>query len=98
MGYKFQFVTLAGWHLLNYHSFELASKYKHQGMSAYAALQASEFESVEAGYTAVRHQREVGTAYFDRVLTTLSGKANLSTGAMKHSTEEEQFSNARTVN
>ncbi len=94
LGYKFQFVTLAGWHLLNYYSFDLASKFLTQGMSAYASLQASEFESAEQGYTAVRHQREVGAAYFDQVLTTLSGGAKMSTGAMKDSTEEEQFTEA----
>jgi isocitrate lyase len=92
LGYKFQFVTLAGWHLLNYYSYDLASKFAEQGMSAYADLQAAEFASAETGYTAVRHQKEVGTAYFDKVLNTLSGSMELSTGAMKHSTEEEQFS------
>lgn len=98
LGFKFQFITLAGWHLLNYYSYDLASKFAEQGMSAYAALQAAEFQSAEKGYTAVRHQKEVGTAYFDRVLTTLSGNANLSTGAMKHSTEEEQFTTSPSFN
>lgn len=97
LGYKFQFITLAGWHLLNYHSFDLASKFLREGMTAYAGFQASEFESAEAGYTAVRHQREVGAGYFDRVLTSVSGNDGVSTGAMKHSTEEEQFSHAHGV-
>lgn len=90
MGYKFQFITLAGWHLLNYHSFELAAEYAKRGMSAYVDLQESEFGKEVAGYTATRHQREVGTGYFDQILMTVSeGKA--STGALEHSTEAEQF-------
>jgi isocitrate lyase len=90
MGYKFQFITLAGWHLLNYHSFALAEAYAVQGMPAYVDLQEAEFAKEKAGYTATRHQREVGTGYFDRVLMTVSeGKA--STGALEHSTESEQF-------
>lgn len=90
MGYKFQFITLAGWHLLNLHSFELAAAYSKSGMPAYVELQDREFAQEPDGYTATRHQREVGTAYFDQVLMTVSeGKA--STGALAHSTEEEQF-------
>lgn len=90
MGYKFQFITLAGWHLLNYHSFALAEDYAQRGMPAYVDLQEAEFAREKAGYTATRHQREVGTGYFDQVLMTVSeGKA--STGALAHSTESEQF-------
>lgn len=90
MGYKFQFITLAGWHLLNYHSFALAADYAKRGMPAYVDLQEAEFAREKAGYTATRHQREVGTGYFDQVLMTVTeGKA--STGALAHSTEAEQF-------
>ena len=90
MGYKFQFITLAGWHLINYHSFALAESYAERGMPAYVELQNSEFAKESEGYTATRHQREVGTGYFDHVLMTVSeGKA--STGALEHSTETEQF-------
>jgi isocitrate lyase len=90
MGYKFQFITLAGWHLVNYHSFSIAEDYAKRGMPAYVDLQNAEFESEDKGYTATRHQREVGTGYFDKVLMTITeGKA--STGALKHSTEAEQF-------
>ena len=90
MGYRFQFITLAGWHLVNYESFELARQYAKSGMPAYVALQEQEFASENVGYTATRHQREVGTGYFDQVLMTVSeGKA--STGALSHSTEAEQF-------
>jgi isocitrate lyase len=90
MGYKYQFVTLAGWHLVNYHSFELAKGYQQEGMSAYVRLQQREFASEKDGYTATRHQREVGTGYFDQVLMAItSGQA--STAALKGSTESEQF-------
>lgn len=90
MGYKFQFITLAGWHLINYYSFDLANAYSSHGMPAYVDLQEKEFAAEVDGYTATKHQREVGTKYFDTVLTTItSGKA--STVAMKDSTEEEQF-------
>ncbi len=90
MGYKFQFITLAGWHLLNYHSFDLASRYAKEGMPAYVALQEAEFAGEANGYTATRHQREVGTGYFDQVLMAITeGKA--STGALAHSTEAQQF-------
>ncbi len=90
MGYKYQFITLAGWHLVNYHSYDLAHKYARSGMSAYVELQEAEFGSEDRGYTATRHQREVGTGYFDQVLMTVTeGKA--STGALAHSTEADQF-------
>jgi len=90
MGYKFQFVTLAGFHALNHGMFELALGYKDRGMAAYSELQQAEFASEAAGYTATRHQREVGTGYFDRVATTISsGKS--STTAMGESTESAQF-------
>lgn len=88
LGYKFQFITLAGWHLLNYHTFDLARAYSHSGMTAYVNLQEAEFAQAKNGYTAVRHQQEVGTGYFDQVLQTVSeGKA--STGALSGSTEEQ---------
>jgi len=90
MGYKFQFVTLAGFHALNYSMFELARGYKDQGMAAYSALQQAEFESEQYGYTATRHQREVGTGYFDEVAQVISG-GNSSTTALEGSTEKEQF-------
>ncbi len=90
-GYKFQFITLAGWHLLNYHTFDLARRYSTEGMSAYVGLQQAEFAAEEAGYTATRHQQEVGTGYFDTVLNAVtSGRS--STAALAGSTEEEQFS------
>ncbi|WP_096271069.1 isocitrate lyase [Paucisalibacillus globulus] len=90
MGYKFQFVTLAGFHALNYSMFELARKYKETGMAAYSELQQNEFQSEEFGYTATRHQREVGTGYFDEVAQVISGGTS-STVALKGSTEEAQF-------
>ncbi|PRQ08313.1 isocitrate lyase [Enhygromyxa salina] len=90
MGYKFQFVTLAGFHALNHSMFELARGYKASGMSAYAQLQAEEFAAEANGYTAVRHQREVGTGYFDRVTQVISG-GQASTLAMQGSTEVAQF-------
>ncbi len=90
MGYKFQFVTLAGFHALNHGMFELALGYKDRGMAAYSELQQAEFASEAQGYTATRHQREVGTGYFDMVATTISsGKS--STTAMGESTESAQF-------
>ncbi|RXT13511.1 isocitrate lyase [Ammoniphilus sp. CFH 90114] len=91
MGYKFQFVTLAGFHSLNYGMFELARGYKDRGMAAYSELQQAEFTSEVHGYTATRHQREVGTGYFDEVSQIISGGTS-STTALKGSTEEEQFS------
>jgi isocitrate lyase len=90
MGYKFQFVTLAGFHSLNHSMFELARTYKERGMGAYSELQQAEFESEKNGYTATRHQREVGTGYFDEVSNIISGGTS-STTALSGSTEEEQF-------
>ncbi|MED4282206.1 isocitrate lyase [Priestia megaterium] len=90
MGYKFQFVTLAGFHALNHSMFELARGYKTRGMAAYSELQEREFASEVNGYTATRHQREVGTGYFDEVAQVVSGGTS-STTALKGSTEEEQF-------
>src|SRR3954464_603350 len=90
MGYKFQFVTLAGFHSLNHARFELASAYRERGMAAYSELQQAEFASEADGYTATRHQREVGTGYFDLVAQTLSG-GKASTAALAESTEAEQF-------
>jgi len=90
MGYKFQFVTLAGFHSLNHGMFELALGYKDQGMAAYSELQQKEFASEAAGYSATRHQREVGTGYFDQVAMTISGGAS-STTALADSTEAAQF-------
>ncbi|MFL6721877.1 MAG: isocitrate lyase [Sphingomonas sp.] len=90
MGYKFQFVTLAGFHSLNHAMFELASDYRDRGMAAYAELQQAEFDSEAAGYTATRHQREVGTGYFDAVATAVAGGQS-STVALKESTEAAQF-------
>jgi isocitrate lyase len=90
MGYKFQFITLAGWHMVNFHSFELAQQYAEEGMPAYVRLQEAEFAKEAAGYTATRHQREAGTGYFDQVLMTLSG-GDAATAALAGSTETEQF-------
>jgi isocitrate lyase len=90
MGYKFQFVTLAGFHALNHSMFELARGYKDRGMAAYSQLQEAEFASEENGYTATRHQREVGTGYFDQVSMVITGGTS-STTALKGSTEEAQF-------
>ncbi|MCG7336502.1 isocitrate lyase [Sporosarcina sp. ACRSM] len=90
MGYKFQFVTLAGFHSLNHSMFNLAHDYKDNGMAAYSKLQQAEFASEEKGYTATRHQREVGTGYFDEVSQVISGGQS-STTAMQGSTETAQF-------
>jgi isocitrate lyase len=90
MGYKFQFVTLAGFHSLNHGMFELARRYREHGMSAYSDLQSAEFASEAHGYSATRHQREVGTGYFDLVNMAVSG-AGASTAAMTASTEASQF-------
>ena len=90
MGYKFQFVTLAGFHSLNHGMFELALGYKDRGMAAYSELQQREFASETDGYSATRHQREVGTGYFDQVALTISGGAT-STTALGESTEAAQF-------
>ncbi|QKI81180.1 isocitrate lyase [Kroppenstedtia eburnea] len=94
MGYKFQFITLAGFHSLNNSMFELAHGYKDQGMAAYSRLQEREFSNEAIGYTATRHQREVGTGYFDAVSMVISGGTS-STTALKGSTEEEQFTAAK---
>ena len=90
MGYKFQFVTLAGFHALNHSMFKLSLDYKERGMTAYSQLQQEEFDMEAQGYTATKHQREVGTGYFDAVSTVISGGQS-STLALKGSTEEEQF-------
>jgi len=90
MGYKFQFITLAGFHALNYSFFTLAKDFVARGMSAYADFQEQEFASEVLGYTATRHQREVGTGYFDAVATIVS-EGRASTTALKGSTEAEQF-------
>jgi isocitrate lyase len=89
MGYKFQFITLAGFHALNYSMFDLAHGYARNNMSAFVDLQEKEFAAAERGFTAVKHQREVGVGYFDAVTTTVEREA--STQALKGSTEEEQF-------
>lgn len=90
MGYKFQFITLAGFHSLNYGMFRLAHDYARRQMSAFVELQQAEFAAVAQGFTAVKHQREVGTGYFDAVTQTIQGGQS-STVALKGSTEEEQF-------
>jgi len=90
MGYKFQFITLAGFHALNYSMFKLARGYSERGMSAYSALQQAEFELESQGYSATRHQREVGTGYFDEV-TQVIAAGQSSTTAMTESTEAAQF-------
>jgi isocitrate lyase len=90
MGYKFQFITLAGFHNLNYHMFKLAQDYESRDMTAYAELQQAEFASEADGYTATKHQREVGTGYFDLVAQTISSGGS-STLALEDSTEAEQF-------
>jgi isocitrate lyase len=90
MGYKFQFVTLAGFHALNHSMFELARQYKEEGMTAYSRLQQSEFAAEKHGYTATKHQHEVGTGYFDEVAKVISA-GNSSTIALAGSTEEAQF-------
>ena len=90
MGYRYQFITLAGFHALNASMFELASGYGQSGMSAYVELQDREFAMEESGYTATKHQREVGAGYFDLVSQATSGGES-STLALVGSTEEEQF-------
>jgi isocitrate lyase len=89
-GYKFQFITLAGFHALNYSMFNLAHGYARRQMSAFVELQEAEFAAADRGFTAVKHQREVGTGYFDTVTQTIQG-SQASTVALKGSTEEEQF-------
>ena len=95
MGYKFQFITLAGFHSLNYSMFHLAHGYARQQMSAFVELQEAEFAAADRGFTAVKHQREVGTGYFDTVTQAIQGGTS-STVALKGSTEEEQFHGAAT--
>ena len=90
MGYKFQFVTLAGFHALNYSMFTLAKEYSDRGMAAYSELQQKEFDELDNGFTAVKHQREVGTGFFDKISQIVSD-GDSSTLALKGSTEEEQF-------
>jgi isocitrate lyase len=90
MGYKFQFITLAGFHALNFSMFQLAKGYKERQMSAYVELQTAEFAAEKDGYTATKHQREVGTGYFDQVTQVIAG-ADSSITALKGSTEAEQF-------
>ncbi len=96
MGYRFQFITLAGFHAVNLSMFELALGYRDEAMPAYVRLQEREFALEEEGYTATRHQREVGAGYFDRVMETISGGA-ASTLALRGSTEEEQFEEERSA-
>jgi isocitrate lyase len=90
MGYRFQFITLAGFHAQNYAIFDLADKYRTQGMTAYSEVQEAEFSAAARGYTAVKHQREVGASYFDTVSTIISAGTS-STKAIEGSTEEAQF-------
>jgi isocitrate lyase len=90
MGYRFQFITLAGWHLINLNSYELAREYAVEGMPAYVRVQAREFAQERDGYTATKHQREAGTSYFDQVLMTITGGES-STAALHGSTEADQF-------
>jgi isocitrate lyase len=90
MGYKYQFITLAGFHALNYSMFDLARDYGERGMAAYTELQEAEFAAERYGYTATKHQREVGAGYFDDVAQVVAGGA-ASTTALTGSTEEEQF-------
>ncbi len=89
MGYAFQFITLAGFHSLNHGMFELASGYRDRQMSAYVELQEAEFAAESRGYTATKHQREVGTGYFDRIATALNPDS--ATLALVGSTESAQF-------
>lgn len=95
MGYKFQFITLAGFHALNYSMFELAYGYARNNMTAFVELQQKEFAAAEKGFTAVKHQREVGTGYFDQITQAVTG-GNSSTTALHGSTEDEQFFDAKT--
>ena len=90
MGYKFQFITLAGFHQLNFGMFELARDYRARQMTAYSEMQEAEFAAEANGYTATKHQREVGTGYFDAVSVAISGGQSTTT-AMKESTETDQF-------
>ena len=95
-GYKYQFVTLAGFHSLNAGMFGLAHEYSQSGMSAYVRLQEQEFELAKSGYMGVKHQRFVGTGYFDAVQTTVAGH-HTSTEALAGSTETEQFEEKKTA-
>ena len=90
LGYHFQFITLAGFHTLNFSMFQLAHGYKERGMSAYAELQSAEFAAEKQGYTATKHQREVGAGYFDDVAQIIT-QGSSSTVALAGSTEREQF-------
>ena len=90
MGYRFQFITLAGWHLVNLNAFELAKSYLEEGMPAYVRVQSREFAREKDGYTAAKHQREAGTGYFDQLLMTITGGES-STAALHGSTEAQQF-------
>ena len=90
MGYKFLFVTLAGFHALNYAMYELAREYGSEGMTAYSRLQQAEFAAEKHGYTATKHQHEVGTGYFDEVIKVIS-QGQASTTALGNSTESAQF-------
>jgi len=96
MGYKFQFITLAGFHALNYGMFNLAHGYARSGMSAFVELQEAEFAAADQGFTAVKHQREVGTGYFDAVTQAIQ-QGQSSTTALHGSTEDEQFFDAKKV-
>ena len=96
MGYKFQFITLAGFHALNYGMFNLAHGYARRQMSAFVELQEAEFAAAEKGFTAVKHQREVGTGYFDAV-TQVIQQGQSSTTALHGSTEDEQFFDKKTA-
>ena len=90
MGYKFQFITLAGWHSINLSSWKLAREYMQEGMPAYVRVQEEEFAAQKAGYTAVAHQKEVGTGLFDLILETVTAGQS-STTALAGSTEAGQF-------
>ena len=90
LGYRFQFITLAGFHTLNHSMFELAHGYRQDGLSAYAELQEAEFASEERGYTATKHQREVGAGWFDEVAKVIAGE-QVAASALAGSTEESQF-------
>ena len=94
MGYKYQFVTLAGFHALNLSMFNLAREYRDEGMAAYSRLQEEEFDQErENGYRAVKHQKFVGTGFFDKLMTTITN-GHTSVTALDGSTEEEQFESA----
>jgi isocitrate lyase len=96
MGYKFQFITLAGFHALNYSMFNLAHGYARRGMSAFVEMQEAEFAAADQGFTAVKHQREVGTGYFDAVTQAIQ-QGQSSTTALHGSTEDEQFFDEKKV-